>query len=162
MIKGILTFYIDVGNLDPFKADALLDHMKDNFDKQDNLTERLRQQGYECIWIPVRPNSQTRIELTNLSTEAPPPVINIPVPTPPTLPPLTSPPTNCPPSQPSQVNYPSWGGCINLPDFEITSCPIPDARVDKIDSCFTVPPIDTFIPQKITIEPRSIPSNIRI
>jgi len=61
-IKGILVYYIDVGQLPPYKAEAFIERVKDRCNK-DNFLTRLKEQGYESFWIPVRPNSQTRVEM---------------------------------------------------------------------------------------------------
>lgn len=70
-IKGIMVFYIDVGMLPPFKAEAYIDRYKDKL-KQDGLIDQLRSQGYETLWVPVRPNSTTRIEMVPLSPDCMP------------------------------------------------------------------------------------------
>ena len=69
-------FYIDVQQLPPFKAEAFIKRMKDQFRKKKVATGRVGDQGGagkieerwhsqpmdEDFWIPVRPNSNTRIE----------------------------------------------------------------------------------------------------
>ena len=67
-------FYIDVGQLPPFKAEAFLERMKDQFRKRKiagnrgnsgaNLVEERWQPPAqdEDFWIPIRPNANTRIE----------------------------------------------------------------------------------------------------
>lgn len=66
-------FYIDVGQLPPFKAEAFVDRMKDQFRKkkvQSNrgsganaVDERWHAPAAdEDYWIPIRPNANTRIE----------------------------------------------------------------------------------------------------
>ena|SRR3990167_7857312 len=70
-IKGILTIYIDVGQLPPFKAEAFMSNIKDNFN-EDGCLDRLNAQGYEILWIPLRPNSETRVELLPLDNEVSP------------------------------------------------------------------------------------------
>lgn len=53
--RGFACFYINVGNLPPFKAEALVDRMKDQFKQYKSMA------GWEVIWIPVR-SQETRIE----------------------------------------------------------------------------------------------------
>ena len=69
-------FYIDVQQLPPFKAEAFIDRMKDQFKKKKVATnkggggtgasaieERWHSQpADEDFWIPIRPNSNTRVE----------------------------------------------------------------------------------------------------
>lgn len=68
-------FYIDVGNLPPFKAEAFMERMKDQFRKKKVATSKSGQKGAgqveerwhapaqdEDYWLPIRPNANTRIE----------------------------------------------------------------------------------------------------
>ena len=66
-------FYIDVGQLPPFKAEAFVDRMKDQFRKKkvqsgkgagaNAVDERWHAPAAdEDYWIPIRPNANTRIE----------------------------------------------------------------------------------------------------
>jgi hypothetical protein len=66
-------FYIDVGQLPPFKAEAFVDRMKDQFRKKKVQTGRgtganaVDERWHapaadEDYWIPIRPNANTRIE----------------------------------------------------------------------------------------------------
>ena len=66
-------FYIDVGQLPPFKAEAFVDRMKDQFRKKKVQTNRgtganaVDERWHapaadEDYWIPIRPNANTRIE----------------------------------------------------------------------------------------------------
>lgn len=66
-------FYIDVGQLPPFKAEAFLDRIKDQFRKRkiasnrntgaNQVDERWQPPSQdEDFWLPTRPNSNTRIE----------------------------------------------------------------------------------------------------
>jgi hypothetical protein len=66
-------FYIDVGQLPPFKAEAFVDRMKDQFRKKKVQTatgaganavdERWHAPAAdEDYWVPIRPNANTRIE----------------------------------------------------------------------------------------------------
>lgn len=68
-------FYVDVGTLPPFKAEAFIDRMKDQFRKKkvasgkggatgaSQVEERWHAPAQdEDYWIPIRQNSQTRIE----------------------------------------------------------------------------------------------------
>jgi len=67
-------FYIDVGQLPPFKAEAFMDRMKDMYRKK-KVSGRNSQVGAsgveerwhspaadEDFWIPIRPNTNTRVE----------------------------------------------------------------------------------------------------
>ncbi len=66
-------FYIDVGQLPPFKAEAFVDRMKDQFRKKKVQTGRgtganaVDERWHapaadEDYWVPIRPNANTRIE----------------------------------------------------------------------------------------------------
>lgn len=66
-------FYIDVGELPPFKAEAFVDRMKDQFRKKkvgtstgsgaNSIEERWHAPAAdEDYWLPLRPNANTRIE----------------------------------------------------------------------------------------------------
>lgn len=67
-------FYIDVGTLPPFKAEAFVDRLKDQFRKKktsnnrgnlgaNSVEERWHAPAAdEDYWMPIRPNSNTRIE----------------------------------------------------------------------------------------------------
>lgn len=68
-------FYIDVGQLPPFKAEGFMDRMKDLLRKKKTFTQKGGAQGAspveerwtapsqdEDFWIPLRPNSNTRVE----------------------------------------------------------------------------------------------------
>lgn len=67
-------FYIDVGQLPPFKAEAFVERMKDQFRKKkvasgkggtgaNAVEERWSPQSAdEDYWIPVRPNANTRVD----------------------------------------------------------------------------------------------------
>lgn len=67
-------FYIDVGQLPPFKAEAFIDRLKDQFRKRkttnqsgaggaNQVEERWMPPAQdEDYWLPVRPNSNTKIE----------------------------------------------------------------------------------------------------
>ena len=67
-------FYIDVGQLPPFKAEAFIDRLKDQFRKRkttnqsgssgaNQVEERWMPPAQdEDYWLPVRPNSNTRID----------------------------------------------------------------------------------------------------
>jgi len=66
-------FYVDVGQLPPFKVDSLIDRMKDQFRKRkiaggvgnnvDQIDERWQPPAVdEDFWLPLRPGSNTRIE----------------------------------------------------------------------------------------------------
>lgn len=67
-------FYIDVGQLPPFKAEAFIDRLKDQFRKRkipnnrgtagaNSVEERWQPPAVdEDYWVPIRPNANTRIE----------------------------------------------------------------------------------------------------
>lgn len=68
-------FYIDVGTLPSFKAEAFMDRLKDQFRKKKVSNRFSSQQGASAVeekfhapsadedyWLPIRPNSNTRIE----------------------------------------------------------------------------------------------------
>lgn len=65
-------FYIDVGQLPPYKAEAFIDRMKDQFKKKKTSTNQqgansIEERWYapasdEDYWIPIRPSANTRIE----------------------------------------------------------------------------------------------------
>ncbi len=68
-------FYIDVGQLPPFKAEAFMERMKDQFRKKKVVNNRGGAGGASAVdekwhapaqdedyWLPIRPNSNTRIE----------------------------------------------------------------------------------------------------
>lgn len=67
-------FYVDVGQLPPFKAEAFIDRLKDQFRKRKvasgrnapgaaSVEERWQPPAAdEDFWLPIRPNSNTRIE----------------------------------------------------------------------------------------------------
>ena len=66
-------FYIDVGQLPPFKAEAFMERMKDQFRKKkvaqargtgaSSVEERWHAPSAdEDYWIPIRPNANTRVE----------------------------------------------------------------------------------------------------
>ena len=52
---GILVFYVNVGNLPAFKAEAFIDRLRDKFKLQEI------KKMYEVIYIPVR-DQETRVE----------------------------------------------------------------------------------------------------
>lgn len=51
-IRGCLVFYIDVGQLPPFKAEAFVERMKDQLDSKGGLKRIKRDQ--EIFFLPVR------------------------------------------------------------------------------------------------------------
>ncbi len=68
-------FYIDVHSLNPAKAEAFIERMKDQFKKKKVVSGKGRQAGASSVeerwhapaadedyWIPIRPNSNTRVE----------------------------------------------------------------------------------------------------
>lgn len=54
--RGFACFYINIGMLPSFKAEAFIDRMKDQFRKYKGMDD------WEVIWIPVRPPQETKIE----------------------------------------------------------------------------------------------------
>lgn len=84
IVNGIIThqtraperrvFYIDVAQLPPFKAEAFMERLKDQFRKKKVVTGRGGQGASavderwhppaqdEDYWVPIKPNSNTRIE----------------------------------------------------------------------------------------------------
>ena len=56
-LKGLLIFYINVGNLSPGNAEDMIDFMKD---KMRRITDRLPK-DWEEVWIPIK-QGDTRIE----------------------------------------------------------------------------------------------------
>lgn len=68
-------FYVDVGQLPPFKAEAFIERMKDQFRKKKVASQKTGLPGASAVeerwhapaqdedyWIPIRPNSNTRVE----------------------------------------------------------------------------------------------------
>ena len=53
-IKGIVVFYIHVGQLPPYKAEAFLNRIKDEF--RETLVA-IQETGYEVLLFPVRDKS---------------------------------------------------------------------------------------------------------
>jgi hypothetical protein len=53
-LKGILVFYINVGHLAPFRAEAFIERMKDKF-KQDCFAEnQVLPPDVGILWVPTR------------------------------------------------------------------------------------------------------------
>jgi hypothetical protein len=63
-LKGLMVFYVDVGQLAPTKAETFVDGMKE---KMSDTIQKLKDNGIEPIFIPVRPNSHTRVEFVMTS-----------------------------------------------------------------------------------------------
>jgi hypothetical protein len=59
IVEGLLIFYINLGNLPPFKAEAHMDRIKESLDMT-NVIKRFKK-VCEVIWIPVSDGS-TRVE----------------------------------------------------------------------------------------------------
>jgi Bacteriophage T4-like portal protein (Gp20)/Intein splicing domain len=68
-------FYIDVGGLPPYKSEAFMDRIKDQFRKKKVPRQQYAQGGASAVeerwhapaqdedyWIPIRPNSNTKID----------------------------------------------------------------------------------------------------
>jgi len=68
-LEGVMVFYVDVGQLPPYKAEAFIDRMKDQFGKTKTY-KKLKKAGVDTIWMPVRPNSQTRVEFMPMTEGA--------------------------------------------------------------------------------------------
>ncbi len=58
-VRGCLVFYIDVGQLPPFKAEAFVERMKQQLNDRDGLCRIKKDQ--EVFFIPVR-GGRTRVE----------------------------------------------------------------------------------------------------
>jgi intein/homing endonuclease len=69
-------FYIDVGNMPPFKAEAFVDRLKDQLRKKKTFSSKSGQGGNSMVeerwqapavdedfWIPIRPNANSRVEV---------------------------------------------------------------------------------------------------
>ena len=63
-LMGLLTIYVDVGQLPTFKADAYVERL---IDRWKPVLERLPE-DHGVIFVPVRPGSETRVEYTSLNT----------------------------------------------------------------------------------------------
>jgi len=61
-MKGILVFYVDVGQLPPFKAEAFLESFKDTFYKDQEKGLSIFPAGVGIVWVPSRPPTRTRVE----------------------------------------------------------------------------------------------------
>ena len=62
--KGILVFYVSVGMLPPFKAEAYLERLKDQYllkSGKNSLASQLPQ-DITTVFIPVRPPQETKID----------------------------------------------------------------------------------------------------
>src|SRR5437868_3418620 len=57
-VRGCLVFYIDVGSLPPFKAEAFIERMKDALNDRGGLTRIKKHQ--EVFFVPVRNGNGTR------------------------------------------------------------------------------------------------------
>jgi hypothetical protein len=64
-IRQMLIHYIDVGSLSPNAAKEYVEEMKDDPAYQ-SVAEQLQAQGVAVLWLPVRPNSATRLESVSL------------------------------------------------------------------------------------------------
>lgn len=66
-IKNIIVFYIDVGQMPTEKAMDFLERQKECFDQE--TLDQLESQGNRVIWIPVRPNGGTTVEIIPVAHE---------------------------------------------------------------------------------------------
>jgi hypothetical protein len=62
-MRGLVIFYIDVGTAPPSKAMAMIDDMKKMYK---DFIDKLKSNDYEPIFIPIRPNSNTRVDFIPL------------------------------------------------------------------------------------------------
>ena len=58
-VRGCLVFYIDVGSLPPFKAEAFVEKMKEQLNDRDGL-KRIKK-DHEVFFVPVRNGNGTRV-----------------------------------------------------------------------------------------------------
>lgn len=63
-LKGILVFYVNVGQLPPEKAIDFVNKVKNNTNVR-RISARLAKQDYEMLWLPIR-EGQTRMEVMPL------------------------------------------------------------------------------------------------
>jgi len=61
-MKGLLVFYVDVGQLPPFKAEAFLDTFKDMFRRDLEKGANTFPPDVGIVWVPSRPPTRTRVE----------------------------------------------------------------------------------------------------
>ena len=57
--KGLMVFYIEVGQLPPEKAEAFVNEQKA---QAGDLMKKMLSEGIEAVWLPVRPPAHTRVE----------------------------------------------------------------------------------------------------
>jgi hypothetical protein len=66
-VKGLLVFYIDVGRLPPFRAEAFIDRMKEKF-QDDQKRNFILPHDIGCFFVPVR-GSHTRVDYIAFDAE---------------------------------------------------------------------------------------------
>ena len=64
-MKGLLIFYINVGNLPSKKALTYVDEHK-KICNVDGVIDAMKEQGFSCMWLPDRTGS-TRVEFIALN-----------------------------------------------------------------------------------------------
>lgn len=62
-MKGIIVFYIEVGTLPPAKAEMFIERVKA---QNKEIIEKLKADNYEALFVPLRPNSNTRVDFIPL------------------------------------------------------------------------------------------------
>ncbi len=66
-MKSLVIFYIDVGQLSPEKAEDYVNRLQEKYKEQ---IEKMKQSGTEPIWLPIRGDSQTRVEVIPVGGES--------------------------------------------------------------------------------------------
>lgn len=51
-LEGFITFYVNVGSLPPFKAEAFIDRLKDQWKKNEKPDSLIK--NWQTLWIPTR------------------------------------------------------------------------------------------------------------
>ena len=62
-MNGLFVIYLDVGNLPPDRVNAHVNQQKETIS---DLIVKLKADGYEILVLPIRPNSETRVEMISL------------------------------------------------------------------------------------------------
>lgn len=63
-LKHVVIFYVDVGTLPPEKVHLQIEEVK-NFNS--DVIKELEASGQQILYVPVRPNSATRVEMLSLN-----------------------------------------------------------------------------------------------
>lgn len=63
MIRNLIVFYVDIGQLPPDKAEAFAGNLERIFNEKYGLSEKLEKQGTLVMWMPVRPGSSSHVEV---------------------------------------------------------------------------------------------------